>query len=76
MGDVLPEYAMPNGHCKHLAADGDCAIYDTRPSVCRIDENRPKQWKVYQWHTVNAATCNDMQEQDRMDTKYRLKVTR
>lgn len=32
-------YLLINNKCAHLAADGRCGIYDTRPQVCREYSN-------------------------------------
>ncbi len=28
-----------DGHCQHLLANGDCSIYESRPSICREHSN-------------------------------------
>ena len=36
---LLPEYALPNGHCKYLIGT-ECAIYSNRPDICNVQRNR------------------------------------
>jgi len=71
VGDVDPSLGSP---CMHLTADNECAIYETRPFFCRVDDMRPKGWTAGWWHTVNAVNCNKLQEDDDMPPKYRLRL--
>ena len=32
-------YLLIRGRCEHLGSDGDCAIYQDRPQICRDYEN-------------------------------------
>ena len=33
-------------HCKHLTKDNKCAIYDTRPDICRVDKQYDLQFST------------------------------
>jgi uncharacterized protein len=80
----LPHF---EGHCVFL--DGDhCTIYENRPLVCRVDDFWENLWFAggapeplrgktrAEWYDVNARYCNDLQEREGLDKKYRLKVIR
>lgn len=51
-----------DGACIHLNADNTCAIYTTRPLVCRVDANLPPGVTVERWHAVNAEVCKELQD--------------
>ncbi len=51
-----------DGACEHLAPGNRCGIYEARPPVCRVDESRPWWIKEGEWHMLNAAHCNALQE--------------
>lgn len=53
-----------DGACVHLTADNLCAIYETRPPVCRVDEGRPRVFSVERWHALNAKACAQLQKED------------
>jgi Fe-S-cluster containining protein len=53
-----------DGACIHLTADNRCAIYATRPLVCRVDEMRPNHMSVELWHQINAESCAQFQTED------------
>lgn len=70
----LPHF---DGHCVFLDGN-DCTIYENRPLVCKVDEYWRKAAKLYvsrrRWYGINAAYCNELQEQEGLPVKYRLKV--
>jgi Fe-S-cluster containining protein len=55
-----------------------CKIYATRPPECQIDdaydrllsENMSRQ----AYHRLTATICNELQERQNMDRKYRIDV--
>lgn len=53
----------PDGACVHLGADNRCAIYETRPLICRVDESRPASVSVEHWHKLNADVCAQLQRE-------------
>jgi len=57
---ALPEmsaYDRGDGACKHLTDDNRCAIYETRPLLCRVDVMRPPVMTEAGWHEVNHEMC-------------------
>jgi Fe-S-cluster containining protein len=54
----------PDGACIHLTQDNRCAIYETRPLICRVDEARPKNLSVEHWHRMNAEACRMLQSEE------------
>lgn len=50
-----------DGACVHLTKDNRCAIYETRPLICRVDEARPESMSVDLWHRLNAEVCARLQ---------------
>lgn len=51
-----------DGACLHLTADNRCAIYETRPAICRVDALRPANVPVVTWHSLNEEACADLQK--------------
>lgn len=46
-----------DGACINLTVDNRCAIYETRPLICRVDEGRPAAIPVEKWHQMNEEAC-------------------
>jgi uncharacterized protein len=62
---IHPDWpARADGACIHLTQDNRCAIYATRPLVCRVDEARPVGVTVERWHKLNADVCAQFQAED------------
>ena len=60
-----PEPTLPaSRQCVHLLANNTCAIYRTRPSVCRIAGD---------W-AQNAAACNFLQVMTGTPRRFRLPI--
>lgn len=53
-----------DGACKHLVTEEGgahaCAIYETRPMVCRVDESCPPAMALTEWQRRNADTCKQL----------------
>lgn len=68
---------MPDGSCSHLTPANECAIYDTRPMVCRVDEGRAVHAPGLtpdEWAQLNADACNAFQAEDGVDELYRVLI--
>lgn len=67
-----------NGVCKNLNYEGQCNIYETRPEVCRVGEMYEKHYKDSysrnSFYEMNAIICNDLQQKNKIDTKFRVKI--
>lgn len=78
---LLPWYALPNGKCIHLMHDNTCAIYETRPDICRSDfipkhivrEMFPTDNEYYR---AAAEMCNKLQLYYGIDAKYRINISK
>jgi Fe-S-cluster containining protein len=50
-----------DGACKHLLGSAGeehaCAIYEDRPTECRVDESSPAAMTLAEWHRRNTAAC-------------------
>lgn len=60
MVGTLPEmrdYDRGDGACKYLTPANLCAIYETRPPLCRVDLMRPPVMTEPEWHRRNHAEC-------------------
>lgn len=72
--DFLMEYNQ-NGRCRHLV-NHLCDIYDERPLLCRIDEAYEQIFSAHMtkedYYEANAKACNLLQEQKKIDVKYRV----
>lgn len=53
-----------DGSCVHLTDDDRCAIYETRPLICRVDEARPHGMSVEAWHKVNTEACEQLKKEE------------
>jgi Fe-S-cluster containining protein len=47
--------------CVHLMPDDTCAIYENRPHVCRVSDNKPEGMTMERWHSMNEAACKVLQ---------------
>lgn len=54
----------PDGACVHLTQDNRCAIYVSRPMVCRVDEGKPKSISIERWYQLNSEACAQFQKED------------
>jgi Fe-S-cluster containining protein len=50
--------------CEHLTKDNRCAIYETRPALCRVDMMRPRGLPIATWYAQNEAACRQLQESE------------
>ena len=66
MAGAIPNFPEPlrtaSRQCIHLMSNMKCAIYGSRPDICRI---------VGQ-HAANAIACNELQTMTNTPAKYRL----
>lgn len=77
--DFLAEFDLGNGHCKFLNAENNqCAIYQERPSLCRIDESYEKiffnQFSKEEFYKINAIACNELQSKLGIPEKFRVQI--
>ena len=49
-----------NGVCKHLLPDNSCAVYETRPRICRVDLLKPASMRTKDWHAINLRACDEL----------------
>lgn len=75
----LYEFDLGNGVCKHLNLETKlCEIYSTRPNVCNIDisykDKYNKVFTKYEFYFENAKVCNELQEINCADTKYKINI--
>ncbi|TKX30868.1 YkgJ family cysteine cluster protein [Campylobacter aviculae] len=67
-----------NGICVHLKEDNTCAIYDTRPMICKIDEIYQKYFSQYykknDFYNENIKICNELQKKFKLNKKFRIKL--
>jgi Fe-S-cluster containining protein len=64
-----------DGACGWLTESRECAHYDDRPELCRVDDMRPEFVSPERWHSINAEHCNSMQEADGIAEPYRVRLT-
>jgi Fe-S-cluster containining protein len=77
---VSAGWADEGGPCKFLTPENLCAIYETRPEVCKADwvfENMPQysrpSWAIYLKDSAKA--CNSMMDADGVPSRLRIGVT-
>lgn len=75
----FPEPIREDGSCSHLTPNNECAIYDTRPLICRIDdlylakaETAPMSHA--RWRRLNILACNEMMDDDGAPPGLRITV--
>lgn len=74
LDDWAPGFA-DNGACAALQVDNTCAIYETRPLLCRVDEMREHHGADERdWYEANAAQCNTMQVEDGTPETFRVRL--
>lgn len=65
------------GVCKHLV-NRQCAIYNERPLLCRIDEAFDSIFSSYmtkeEYYEANAKACNELQLKLGIPESYRVFV--
>lgn len=71
---VARGFPRPDGTCRHLTPTSRCAIYATRPSVCRADDQRPETMDPTAWARGNHVVCNLLMEIDGVDPSLRIPV--
>lgn len=63
------------GGCGHLKEDKTCAIYETRPIMCRVDEGYDhyffNQMSKKEWYELNERACKKLQDEDEAETKLK-----
>jgi Fe-S-cluster containining protein len=62
----FPHKIKENGHCEHLKEDNTCAVYETRPDICRVDvtwynHHRQRMTKE-EYFKKSEQACLDLQE--------------
>lgn len=70
----LADFALPSGVCRHLTPANRCAIYATRPSSCRADDQKPATMSEVAWQRGNHVVCNILMELDEVDPALRIPV--
>ncbi len=51
---------MRDGACAYLTPENECAIYETRPRVCRVDDSRPDVLTQAEWYRRNEGACQTL----------------
>jgi Fe-S-cluster containining protein len=62
-----------DGACAHLQDDDRCAIYATRPDVCRVGVT-PSRVPDEERLAATAAACNALQEAAGTPETYRVRI--
>ena len=77
--EELKTYDLGNGTCKYFdAMNLECIIYDDRPNICRVDKMFDlvyhKEFTREEFYIGNANICNNLQEQYKVDKKFKVKI--
>lgn len=75
--DELKEYDLGNGVCIHFnKIDRKCKIYETRPSICKIDEMYQMKYIKFfskeEFYIENAKICNQLQAKFKLDDSFKV----
>ncbi len=72
----LSAYHAGDGVCFFYDANTGCTIYENRPDVCKVDEGYIKffssQFTQEDYYQKNAQICNQLQEDKKMSSTYRV----
>lgn len=66
-----------DGSCLHLTKDNECAIYEDRPLLCRIDEMHETlmpDMAIEDFYEVNAGFCNQAIKEDGMASEFLVQI--
>jgi uncharacterized protein len=66
-------FAEPGGACKHLV-NNECAIYETRPDVCRIDAVRVPYLAQADYYEATRRVCNLLMNDEGAPPEFRIPV--
>lgn len=76
LNEALP--TKDDGTCKHLLEDRTCAIYESRPKICRIMEAtlKPKVFSQEEWLHANMFMCNELMVkiEPNIPEKYKIDI--
>ncbi len=53
----MQAYDRGDGACRHLTPGNLCAIYETRPEICRVDAQRPPVITEAHWNATQHDAC-------------------
>lgn len=66
--DTVPEFsehALPDGRCQHLTSELLCAIYESRPELCRADKMYEKYYADHlsedDYYAMLISLCKKLQ---------------
>lgn len=57
--DILPEFDRGDGTCKHLTEADECAIYDSRPGICRTTQGHDRE-KAFACDFIRKIAANQL----------------
>jgi len=77
--EELNFFDLGNGVCKYFdITTKACAIYNSRPNICRIDKMFDVQYHKFftkeEFYIENAKVCNSLQEKYGIDKSYRINI--
>lgn len=62
------KFIKDDGSCVHLKEDNSCAIYKTRPMLCRVDDMIDLlEVDKDEYYKLNISLCNKWMEEDGME---------
>ena len=72
------EFVLENGVCVNLQPDNSCAIYKTRPDICRVDKHyyqagHNKKMSKRQYHGMQVHACMQLQQLFNVPQERRIK---
>jgi Fe-S-cluster containining protein len=75
----LKDFDIGNGICKYYnIANNECAIYDDRPDICRIEKMFKIKYYEYftkkNYYEANAKICNLLQVTHNLNSDFRVYI--
>tara|TARA_R100000544_G_C2226771_1_gene61305 strand:- start:1866 stop:2159 length:294 start_codon:yes stop_codon:yes gene_type:complete len=66
-----------DGSCGHLI-DNKCSIYNTRPKICRVEENAKTQDKltVKEYYIESTKSCHKIIDLFNLSDDYKIDITK
>lgn len=70
---LVPNWPLrEDGACSHLNSENRCAIYETRPNICRVGATTLLGLTTDAYYALTAKRCSELQESLGIDESYRV----
>ena len=69
-----------DGGCAHLQEDNSCGIYESRPTICRVNEmyhhlpGIKENLSLKEWYVENTKSCHQLIDEQGIDSSYKIRI--